>query len=72
MTRSSSLVVELDHVAIAQNARPTGRIWSVRLRRGKRSVTIAEELGRPSADHLVAQINQLIGAPAATKGGAIE
>jgi hypothetical protein len=66
------LVAEIDHVPTTENVRPTGRIWSVRLRRGKRSVTIAEELGRPSADHLVAQINELIGAPSDAKGDAVD
>ena len=57
------LVAEIDHAPTIDNVRPAGRIWSVRLRRGIRIVTLAEELGRPSADHLVAQINELIGAP---------
>ncbi len=67
-----ALVAEIDHEPTTENVRPAGRIWSVRLRRGKRSVTIAEELGRPSADHLVAQINALIGAQSDAKGDAIE
>jgi hypothetical protein len=67
-----SLVVEIDHAEVTDNARPAGRIWSVRLRRGTRIVTVAEGLGRPSADHLVAQINELISAPSRAKGGAIE
>jgi hypothetical protein len=69
---NASLVAEIDHAPTAQNARPAGRIWSVRLRRGKRTVTIAEELGRPSADHLVRQINELVGVPSVAKGGAID
>lgn len=69
---TASLVAEIDHAPTTENTRPAGRIWSVRLRRGTRSVTVAEELGRPSADHLVAQINALIGAPSAAEGGAIE
>jgi hypothetical protein len=66
------LVAEIDHAPTAENARPAGRIWSVRLRRGQRTVTIAEELGRPSADHLVAQLNELIGAKSGAEGGFIE
>jgi hypothetical protein len=62
---TTSLVAEIDHVPTTENVRPAGRIWIVRLRRGTRSVTVAEELGRPSADHLVRQINELIGAPSA-------
>jgi len=60
---TASLVAEIDHTPTTENTRPAGRIWSVRLRRGTRTVTVAEELGRPSADHLVAQINELFGAP---------
>jgi len=71
-TTRGNLVAEIDHLPTTENVRPTGRIWSVRLRRGQRSITIAEELGRPSADHLVAQINALIGAQSNAKGDAIE
>ena len=67
-----SLVAEIDHEPTTENVRPAGRIWSVRLRRGSRVVTIAEELGRPSADHLIAQINELIGVPSPREGAAIE
>ena len=68
----ASLVAETDHEPTTENNRPAGRIWSVRLRRGASVVTIAEELGRPSADHLVAQINHLIGVRSRTEGDAIE
>jgi hypothetical protein len=67
-----SLFAEIDHTPTTENIRPAGRIWSVRLRRGTLSVTVAEELGRPSADHLVRQINELIGAPSSAEGDAIE
>ena len=70
--RVGPLVIEIDHAEVTDNARPTGRIWSVRLRRGTRIVTVAEDLGRPSADHLAAQINELIGASSRAKGDAIE
>jgi hypothetical protein len=69
---TASVVAEIDHTPTTENARPAGRIWSVRLRRGTRTVTVAEELGRPSADHLVAQINALIGVSSDAKGDAIE
>ena len=71
-TKRGALVAEIDHVPASESVRPAGRIWSVRLRRGERSVTVAEELGRPSADHLAAQINALIAPPSAAEGGAIE
>jgi len=67
-----SLVAEIDHTPTKENTRPAGRIWSVRLRRGTRVVIIAEELGRPSADHLVRQINELVGVPSSAEGNAIE
>jgi len=54
------LVVELEHEEIADGARPAGRIWQVRLRRGRRCVTIADGLGRPSAEHLVRLIDELL------------
>jgi hypothetical protein len=44
----------------------------VRLRRGDRSVTIAADLGRPSADHLAAQLNGLLAPVPKTKGAAID
>ena len=66
------LVAEIDHAPTTENVRPAGRIWSIRLRRGIRSVTIAEELGRPSADHLVRQINNLIGVRSSAEGDAID
>ena len=54
------LTVEIDHGSTSAKQRPAGRVWLVRLRRGNRSVIIASGLGRPSADHLAHQINQLL------------
>jgi hypothetical protein len=55
------LKVEVDHIgADDDDARPLGRVWLVRLRRGSNEVIVAAELGRPSADHLAGQIAQLI------------
>jgi len=67
----SRLVVELDHEPTHDDARPSGRIWQVRLRRGSRSVTIAEGLGRPSAEHLGRRIDELL-STRRTGGGAID
>ena len=67
----SSLVVELDHAPTPEDSRPTGRVWVVRLCRGEKSVVVAEELGRPSADQLVRELNELIGLRPREKKGAI-
>lgn len=66
------VVVEVDHEPTPDNERPTGRVWLVRMRRGMRSVVIAAELGRPSADHLAAQLNELLDTRRRAKGAAIE
>jgi len=66
------LVVEIDHEPTTEDTRPTGRIWMVRLRRAGRFVTVAAEPGRPSADHLACQIDDLLRPQPRAKGGAIE
>ena len=66
------LVVEVDHELVEEGARPAGRIWIVRLRRGRRQVVVASELGRPSADHLASQIGDVISPRPRAKGAAIE
>ena len=65
------LHVEINHEVTDSGERPTGRVWSVQLRRGNRSVVVATELGRPSAEHLAAQINGLLAANPSTKEVAI-
>ena len=57
---TTGLVVEVDHEPTPDHARPSGRIWMVRLRRSGHAVVIATELGRPSADHLASQIDSLL------------
>jgi hypothetical protein len=54
------LQVEIDHEVTEAGERPTGRVWSVKLCRGIRNVVVATELGRPSAEHLAAQISALL------------
>jgi hypothetical protein len=54
------------------DGRPVGRVWLVRLRRGARSVVVASELGRPSADHLARQIAGLLPSRRGAEGGAME
>ncbi len=65
------LVVEIDHDPV-EGARPSGRVWFVRLRRGARQVVIASELGRPSAEHLARQLDALVRPVSRAGGGAIE
>jgi hypothetical protein len=57
---SQRLHAEVDHGATESGERPSGRVWSVQLHRGNRSVVVATELGRPSAEHLAARINDLL------------
>jgi hypothetical protein len=71
LPHSHRLHVEIDHEVTESGERPTGRVWSVQLRRGNRSVVVATELGRPSAEHLAAQINGLLTAHPSTREGAI-
>jgi hypothetical protein len=66
------VIVEVDHAPTPDNERPTGRVWLVRMRRGPRSVVIAAELGRPSADHLAGQLNELLATRGRAKGVAME
>ena len=54
------LEVEVEHEPTPADERPTGRVWSVQLRRGTHTVVVATELGRPSAENLAAQINVLL------------
>ncbi|HET9600896.1 MAG TPA: hypothetical protein VFP08_04875 [Acidimicrobiales bacterium] len=56
-----TLRVEVDHGSTSAKGQPPGRVWLVRLRRGHRMVIIATGLARPCAEHLAAQINQLLG-----------
>lgn len=55
------ITVEIDHEPTETGARPAGRVWSVQLSRGTRSVVVASGLGRPSADHLAGQLSELLG-----------
>ena len=59
-TRPSGLSVEVDHPEETDDGRPAGRVWTVRLRRGRRAVVIAEGLGWPSANALVIQLEDLL------------
>jgi hypothetical protein len=56
----TALRVEVDRGSTSAKGRPPGRVWLVKLRRGNCAVIIAVGLARPCADHLAAQINQLL------------
>jgi hypothetical protein len=61
--RRAPLTVEVDHGSTSSRGRPTGHVWLVRLRRGSQQAVIAVGLGRPSAEHLAAQIRDVINPP---------
>ena len=68
---TTSAIVAITHDPIERGARPAGRIWRVQLQRGSSVVTLADGLGRPSADHLAREVSQLLSIPRA-EGGEIE
>jgi len=69
-TRTAQLGVEVDHETLDENAaRPFGRVWLVKMRRGPKEVVVAQGLGRPSADYLASQIADLIERPRRQEGG---
>ena len=67
-----ALTVEVDHEPVPDDTRPTGRIWKVQLQRDGRTVDIATDLGRPSADHLASQIDELLNPRPQADGAAID
>lgn len=69
---TASLTVEVNHEPVPDGIRPTGRIWKVQLQRAGRTVVIATDLGRPSADHLANQIDGLLNPSQQAHGGAID
>jgi hypothetical protein len=67
------LSVEIGHESREEGVRPLGRVWFVQLEKGTKNVRVASGLGRPSADHLAAQLSELLGrAGKGTQGGAVE
>ena len=66
------LTVVVDHEPVPDDTRPTGRIWKVQLLRDGRTVVIATDLGRPSANHLATQIDALLNPRPQADGGAID
>jgi hypothetical protein len=70
--RRAGVTVEVAHPDTSPDGRDTNRVWLVRLRRGPRAVTIATDLGWPSAYALATQLEQLLGARPRQEGGAID
>ncbi len=54
------VLVELVHPATAPRQRASGRVWTIRLRRGSDTITIAGDLGHASARDLADQIAQIL------------
>lgn len=65
------VLVEIVHPATARRQRPSGRVWTIRLRRGPETVTIAGDLGHASARNLADQIAKILGT-STQQGGAID
>jgi len=68
--RRAQIEVFLEHEPTVNGERPVGRVWSVELRRGDDHVVLVSELGRPSAENLVAGIAELLNPRSKTQGGA--
>ena len=68
--RRAQVEVFLEHEPTVNGERPVGRVWSVQLRRGDAHVVLVSELGRPSAENLVAGIEELLNPRSKTQGGA--
>jgi hypothetical protein len=58
--RGPGVTVTVGHEPTPDNTRPSGRIFFVQLRNGKRSVVVASEIGRPSAEDLARRINEVL------------
>jgi hypothetical protein len=69
---SHRLGVRIDYETTESGERPSGRVWSVALHRGTKNVVVASELGRPSAEHLAAQISDILTAHPSTQEVAID
>ncbi|HEV2810358.1 MAG TPA: hypothetical protein VGV93_08195 [Acidimicrobiales bacterium] len=69
--RRPPVVVDVEHPDTSPDGRPVQRVWTVALRRGMQTVTIADNLGWPSAHALARQLEELLG-PLPHRGGAID
>jgi len=68
----SRVAVEVDHPDASPDGRSVERVWTVRLRRGRRVVVIADDLGWPSANALAGALDDLLRPSSQRKGDAIE
>ena len=68
----SRIAVEVDHPDASPDGRAVARVWSVRLRRGRHVVVIADDLGWPSANALARALDDLLRPGAQPEGGTIE
>lgn len=69
--RRSAVVVDVEHPPASVDGRDARRVWIVRLRRGRRSVVVADGLGWPSAAALAGDLEDLLGCRRA-EGGALD
>ena len=67
-----AIVVEVDHPEASTDGRDARRVWTVRLRRGRRVVVVAENLGWPSASALAGQLDDLLGPATGQRGGGLD
>lgn len=67
---TTAVTVEIDHPDHSPDGRPAERVWTVRLRRGHHTVTIADSLGWPTANALAGQLEQLLHPPRQERGAA--
>jgi len=58
--RNSGVTADVGHEPTVDDARPSGRVFFVQLRNGKRTVVVASEIGRPSAEDLARRINEVL------------
>jgi hypothetical protein len=70
--RRAQIVVDIEHPDTSPNGRPADRVWTVVLRRGEQRVTIADDLGWPTANALAQQLNRLLDTSPQPTGGAID
>ena len=54
------ITIEIDHPHHSTDGRPAERVWTVQLRRGQHTVTIADNVGWPTASALAGQLEQLL------------
>ncbi|GAC1600791.1 MAG: hypothetical protein NVS3B21_28120 [Acidimicrobiales bacterium] len=67
----AQITVEVDHDDDPDDVR-SGRSWVVKLRRGRHSVTVGQDLGRFAASALSAELSQLLHPRTRQEGGPID